>query len=206
MPRKIGFIDANGADQDVSPTNPLPVAGAGTPGSPVGGVSTVQSIGYTASASFTRPNNVTAYPALAVQSATVAAVLVFANIGPAGGGKILITRVTHRIDVAAKPSGMIGHRLHLFNAAPTAIADGTAFNVPAADRDKYIGFVEAPEPLDLGDTLWADTEAMYLPVRMEVTLPALAAGSLWGIPQTIGGYTPTALAVKNWGLHSVLVG
>jgi hypothetical protein len=38
------YIDANGVDQDVSPSTPLPVTGAGTAGSPSGGVQSVQGV------------------------------------------------------------------------------------------------------------------------------------------------------------------
>jgi hypothetical protein len=179
---------------------------ASAPGTPASTVTTVQGIGYQASTSETRPNDTAPYGALDVVGASPAANLVFANIGPAGGGKIMIVNASLEVAVSAIPAGMIGFRLHLFNAAPTAQADNAAFDLPSGDRTKYLGFVELPAPLDLGATLWSECESMNLPVRKQITLPAVAAGSVWGILQTLGANTPTAQAVKKVTLHSALVG
>jgi hypothetical protein len=186
--------------------DPSVVEGEGTAGSPAGGVVTVQSIGYMSNTTSTRPNDAAPYVANDVVGESPAANLVFANIGPSGGGKILITNLSMKIDVNAIPAGMIGFRLHLYDAAPTAIVDNAAYNLPAADRTKYLGFIELPAPVDIGDTLWAEAESMNLPVRKQITLPAIAAGSVWGIVQTLGAYTPSALTVRSVTLHSILLG
>lgn len=163
-----------------------------------------QGIGYSSSASQTRPSDTNAYAALDViaDSTSAPTVLTFANIAPAGGGKILIDRLTYEIDVAAIPSGMIGHRLHLYSTAPTAINDNAAYDLPAGDRAKYLGFIETPTPLDLGSTLWSDTEAQGFPIRLQVTA---ASSTLYGILQTLGAFTPTSAAVKTLTLHAVAV-
>jgi hypothetical protein len=176
-------------------------ASAGTPGSPsTTTVETVQGIGYQASATDTRPNDTTAYAALDVVSTLAGSVLTFAGIGPAGGGKVILDSYSLRIDAAASPAGMGNFRLHLYNAAPTAIADNSPFNLPAADRSKYLGFIETPTPLDLGDTLWSETEAMGYPIRKEVTL---LGDTVYGIRQTVNAFTPTAQTVKTDILHSI---
>lgn len=164
-------------------------------------LSSTASPSFSVSASFTRPNDTNAYTALDVESDSTSSptVLTFANIGPVGG-KILLTRVTHEIDVSAIPSGMGAFRIHLYNASPTAINDNAAFDLPSGDRTKYLGFIEIPTPYDLGSTLWADTEAMFQPIRMEITL---VTGTIYGILQTVAGYTPTAQAVKKITLHSI---
>lgn len=156
---------------------------------------------FNASASFTRPNDTNAYTALDVLSDSTSAptVLTFASIGPTAG-KVILTRATLEIDVSAIPSGMGAFRIHLYNASPTAINDNAAYDLPSGDRTKYLGFIEIPTPYDLGSTLWADTEAMFQPIRMEIQL---VTSSIYGIPQTVAGYTPTASVVKKINLFSL---
>ena len=180
---KVTELDVNGSA--VSASNPLPVEGQG----------------YTSSDTSTRPNNATPYTALDVVGSDPAANMTFASIGPAAGGKVVITYASLRIDVAAVPAGMTQFRLHLYNAAPAAITDNLAFNLPSGDRDKYLGYIEIPTPLDLGDTLFNGTEDGYYPVRKEVVVPS--GGTLYGILQTVGAYTPTAQAVKVVSLKSI---
>ena len=158
--------------------------------------------GFTSSASFTRPDDTTAYTALDVVSTLAGAVMVFANIGPDAGGRVLLTSLALEIDVGAIPAGMGAFRLHIFAETPTPIADNAAFNLPAGDRSKYLGFIEIPTPLDLGATLWSETEAMAFPIRKEVLL---ISDTIYGILQTVPGYTPTALVVKKATLQSILV-
>jgi hypothetical protein len=172
----------------------------GTPGVPSTTPSTVQGIGYSASDSETRPNDSAPYLALDVVSTAVGAVMAFAGIGPSAGGKVIIDSFSLRIDVAPFPAGMGNFRLHLYNAAPTAIADNAPFDLPSGDRAKYLGFIETPTPLDLGATLWSETEAMGYPIRKEVTL---LGATVYGILQTVNAFAPTALAVKTITLHSV---
>lgn len=158
--------------------------------------------GYSASASKTRPNDTTAYAALDViaESDSAGTVWTFTGVGPSGGGKVIIDALTLEIDVAAIPSGMGAFRLHLYSTSPTAINDNAAFNLPSGDRAKYLGYVETPTPIDLGATLWSETESMSFPVRKQVTL---ASNIVYGILQTVNAFTPTAQAVKSVTIHSV---
>lgn len=197
------FNDGSGNPSVVTPTNGIPTAIVGTaPGTPASTASTVQGIGYGSSATFTRPNNTNPYDALDVVSDSTSAptVLTFANIGPSGGGKVILTLLSLEIDVSAIPSGMGAFRLHLYSSAPTAINDAAAFDLPSGDRAKYLGFIETPTPYDLGATLWSCTEDMGFPIRKLVTL---ASSTAYGILQTVNGYTPTAQAVKKVSLNSV---
>ena len=153
-------------------------------------------IGKTVSASQTRPNNTTAYAALDVVGQDSAANMVFSNVITDEGGTFVIFGARLRIDVAAIPAGMSSFRLHLYNAAPTAIVDNAAYNLPAGDRAKYLGYVEISGVLDICDTLWIQATGVNF-------VGKLAAGStsLWGILQTVSAYTPTASVVKTVTLN-----
>lgn len=143
----------------------------------------------TVSATQTRPDNATPYTALDVVGTNPATNMTFATGLTAGAG-FVVYGARLRIDVAAIPAGMASFRLHLFNAAPTAIADNVAFNLIAADRAKYLGYVEISGVLDVGDTLFAEVDNINFTGK-------LATASLFGVLQTVGAYTPTAQAVKT---------
>jgi hypothetical protein len=168
---------------------------------------TVTGVGYAASFTQTRPNDTAPYTALDVVGESPAENLEFAGIGPeaegAVNGKVVITHVALRMDRNSVPAGMTQFRLHLFNAAPTAIADNAAFNLIAADRAAYQGYIEIPTPLDLGDTIYNDTEGGYYPVRKEVTVNSM--GNLYGVLQTVGAYTPAAQTTFNVALKAVSI-
>ncbi len=145
--------------------------------------------GKSVSASQTRPNDTTAYTALDVVGQDPAANIEFANVG-AADGMFVILGARLRIDVAAIPAGMTSFRLHLYDAAPTAIIDNAAFNLIAADRGKYLGYVTIENILDLGDTLFLQSDNVNVSGK-------LAGTALYGILQTVGAYTPTALTVHT---------
>ena len=156
--------------------------------------------GKVVSASQTRPANTTAYTALDVVGQDAAANIAFTSVLPNAGGTFVIFGARLRIDVAAIPAGMSSFRLHLYNAAPTAIVDNAAYNLPSGDRTKYLGYVEISGVLDIGDTLWIQATGVNF-------VGKLAAGStsLWGILQTVSAYTPTASAVKTVMLNIAAV-
>ena len=151
------------------------------------------------SASQTRPADTTGYTALDVVGQSPAANMEFATGLDAGSG-FVIFGARLRIDAAAIPSGMTSFRLHLYNAAPTAIADNAAYNLPAGDRAQYLGYVEVSGVLNLGNTLWIQATGVNF-------VGKLAAGStsLWGILQTVSAYTPTASVVKTVTLNIAAV-
>ena len=156
--------------------------------------------GEVVSASQTRPNDVTAYAALDVVGQNPAANMTFANVLPNAGGTFVVLGARLRIDVAAIPAGMSSFRLHLYNAAPTAIADNAAYNLPVADRAKYLGYVEISNVQDIGDTLWSQATGLNFMGKL-----AVASTSLYGILQTVGAFTPTASVVKTVTLNIVAV-
>lgn len=161
----------------------------------------VVGVGRSDEASFTRPNDTNPYSAndVVCNSTSAPAVLTFEDVGPSAGGEVWITAVGLRLDVAAIPAGMTRFRLHLYNAAPTPINDNAAYNLPSGDRAKYLGFVDLPDPVDNGDTLWTCTEELYYHIRKQVTL---VSGNMYGILMTIGAFTPTASAVKTVSVHT----
>lgn len=151
--------------------------------------------GKSVSVSQTRPGNTTPYTALDVVGQDAAANMEFATGLPVGS-TFLILSAALRIDVAAIPAGMTSFRLHLYNAAPTAIADNTAYNLPAADRAKYLGSLDISGVTDIGDTLFAQASGVNFMGKL-----AAASSTIYGILQTIGAFTPTASATKTVALN-----
>jgi hypothetical protein len=164
-------------------------AGAGTAGSPSGGVQTVQGLPYASSATFTRQNNSTPYDAGDVVGA-LAAALTFSSIGPSGGGHVMITKAELQIDVSAVPAGMAGFTLHLYSVTPpSALADAAAWDLPSGDRASYLGEISLGTPVDKGSTLYVKTTQ----INDQFVIPS--GGALFGYLATVGAYTPTAVSV-----------
>jgi hypothetical protein len=142
----------------------------------------------------TRPNNSTAYAALDALGTDPASVIEFSNIAPTGGGTIVLLYASLMINVSS--GGLSQTRLHLYNSAPTAIADNAAFNLPSGDRAKYLGFITLGAPIDLGDTMFAEDDLL----RKTVTA---TSSSVFAIAETSAVFTPVANTVKTWELRSV---
>ena len=150
---------------------------------------------YSAYPSFTRPNDTNSYSAGDVVGTSPGANIEFTNMGVIGED-VFITSVKLRIDVSSIPSGMGSFRLHLFNAAPTAIDDNSPFNLIAADRTKYIDFIDLDTPNDFGDTLFISANN----VNIQTTL---VSTSIFGVLETRAAYTPTAQAAKAIKMKAV---
>ncbi len=163
--------------------------------------------GFTSSVTFTRPANTTAYAAndvVGVADASVAAnagsaIHEFTDIGP-DGGDVLITSADLRIDVASLPSGMTTFRLHLYDAAPTAILDNAAWDLPAGDRVAYLGYIDLSQMIDVGSTLYVQADQVNKQFKL-----ASGSTSLYGLLVTNGGFTPTSGAVKRVRLSGMAV-
>lgn len=153
----------------------------------------VVSVSNDISVTITRPSNTTAYNAGDVIG--VADVSVAANAGSAihafhgVPAKAVIEGVSLRIDLSSVTSGMTSFRLHLYKTSPAAVLDNAVFDLVAGDRTAYVGYVDIPAPTDLGATLFAQVDQ----VNKRVSAPG---GVLYGVLQTVGGYTPTSGAVK----------
>ena len=160
-------------------------------------VLTAGQLGKAVSALLVRADTITAYAAGDVISTAAGEVLMFTGAADEADAQFLINGARMRIDTAAIPSGMGGFRLHLYNAAPTAIADNAAFNLPAADRSKYLGFVPISTPVDLGDTLWAQDDNLNVRGKLGSNT------TLYGILETLAAYTPTASTVKTIQLYTL---
>lgn len=161
---------------------------------------------YTSGASVTRPSNTTAYNAGdvlgAADSGTPAnagdAILEFASIGPAGRA-IILTDSRLRFDVGTVgPAGSF--RLHLYSAAPTAILDNAAWDLPSGDRAAYLGYIELGAPVDLGSTLFVQQSSLNKVVKL-----ADGSTSLFGLLVTVAGYTPASGTVHNVTLEALAI-
>jgi len=160
---------------------------------------TIKSSGLKSSDSQTRPNDTAPYIAGDVVGQSPADNLVFSNVVSATGVMICILGVFLRVDVGAVPSGMTTFRLHLFDTAPTAIADNSPWVLADADREKYLGFITLNAPEDFGGTLWSQTPDANFFCQL-----ASGSNTLYGQLMTVPGYTPTALVVNTVGLNSVV--
>lgn len=58
-------------------------------------------------------------------------------------------------------------RLHLFNEAPTVIADDAAFTLATADIGKYLGWIDLGTPFDLDSTAqWQQQDGLAKPIKL----------------------------------------
>ena len=176
----------------VGATNPLPIKGE------VDAKLTGSRAGLTVLASQARPDNIVAYEAGDVVGQDPAANIEFTNVLSDAGGNFIVLGTRLRIDVGAIPPGMTGFRLHLYNAAPTAIIDGGVFDLPSGDRDKYLGYITITTPVDLGNTLIAQDDGINFTGKL-----ADESTSMYGVLQTLGAFTPTAQCAKTITLNIV---
>jgi hypothetical protein len=161
------------------------------------------SLGFQSEVSLTRPNNTTAYGALDAigipagdGTAAGSAILEFADIAPPGGGLIKLVGIDHTIYLDAIPSTMAAHRLHLYNAAPGALLDNAVWKLIAADRSKYLGFIDIATTVDYVDTLFVQNDGLAKQVK------ALSS-SLFAILITVPGFDPVASIAHRLRLNSV---
>jgi hypothetical protein len=135
----------------------------------------------------TRPANATPYTAGDV----VGGAIEFTNIAPAfnnaqnnNGGQVTITCSKLEIDVAAIPTGMTSFRLYLYSVTPpSTLVDNAAWDLPAGDRAAFLGYIDLGTPLDLGSTLFIQTNNIGAQFAAQGT-------SLFGYLVTNGGFTP----------------
>ena len=151
-------------------------------------------MGKNSSGTVTRTADTEAYAALDVISTAEGEVITFATVATTPASQLHISRVKMRIDIAAVPAGMDGFRLHLYNASPTAIADNVAYNLPAGDRAKYLGYITLNAPVDLGATLWSETDCDF------TAQLATGSTSVYGLLQTLAAYTPSSADLFTIGL------
>ncbi len=158
-----------------------------TPGISNGFAITGKKTGNVVSASFTRPNDTTAYLDKEVIGTNPAANLVFNNVLAGTGASFAIVGGLMVLKTGTIPAGITSLKLHLFDAAPTPIADNAAFNILAADADKYLGFVPFSVVKDFGDTLSIQDDNLSILRKL-----AVGSTSLYGVLQTETAFTPPA--------------
>jgi hypothetical protein len=163
-------------------------------------IETVRTISSANSVSntITRPDNTTAYSANDVIGTSSSANIEFANVIGFKGESFFIAGAWLMIPINAVPSGMDAFRLHLYNAEPADIADNAAYNLPLADRSKYLGYIDFEAPIDLGDTLYAQVNNINHMRKFTSD-----SNTIYGILETIGAYTPAAETVYTVGLEAV---
>ena len=113
----------------------------------------------------------------------------FTNIGPAGGGEILIVNTRLLVAAASVVSGETSYTLQLYTVTPpSALADNAAWNLPAGDQASYVGSIALGTVVDVGDALYVEQTGLTKAVRVP------SGGSLFGYLVTVGGFTATAAA------------
>lgn len=161
---------------------------------------TVKSQGRAAAVSLTRTADTNAYTANDVIGAATGstAALTFA-IAPSTGGEIMITSAALECDSTAVISGEAGYRLHLYNVTPpSALGDNAAFDLPSGDRASYLGFIDLGQPVDLGSTLYVETNS----INKQITA---ASGNVFAYLVTLGAHTPASATVRVITLHTTVV-
>lgn len=180
--------------------DPVALAGgAGTAGTPSGGVQSVQGFAYTDTVTLTRTNDTNAYLANDVIGAATGSTAALAfTIGPSGGGPVLLTTARFEIDLSAVISGMGNFRLYFYSVTPpSALGDNAAWDLPSGDRSSFRGYIDLGTPIDLGSTLYV--ESIHL--DKQVVVPS--GGVLYAYLVTQGAYTPSASDVFKITLHSI---
>lgn len=138
------------------------------------------------SAEVTRPADTNIYTAGDVVSTSAGSILTFSNATKLSGSNVVIVNGTIRIDIASVPAGMDEFRLHLYSSAPTAIADNAAFNLPSADRSKYLGYISISSANDFGDTVYIQS------INTNKIVKLVDCPDLYGILQVVDAYTPSS--------------
>lgn len=155
---------------------------------------------FSKAVTLTRTADTNIYAANDVVGAATASsgALTFADMGKESQ-RIMITSVQLQINAAAVISGETSYRLYLYNVTPpSALGDNAAWDLPSGDRASFLGFIELGTPVDLGATLYVETNI----VNKQVTL---VGSNLFGYLVTIGGHTPTSARVHVITLHALAV-
>lgn len=131
----------------------------------------------------TRPANATAYTAGDCIGAAAAA-LTFAT-GMTSGQRVMIAGVDFEYDVAALPAGMTTCRLYLYSVTPpSAFADNGAWDLPSGDRASFLGYVDLGQLVDLGSTLFVQTDNVNKAIQLS------GSANVFAYLVTNAGFTP----------------
>jgi hypothetical protein len=162
---------------------------------------TVDGKAYRSVATITRPSNTTAYAAGDVVGDTGgSAILSMTAIGPSGGF-VLVQSVSLIFSDSVVPAGMAAFRIHMYSASPTAIADNAAFDLLSGDRNAYMGYIDLPAPLDLGSTIYTQTDYPGRLIKL-----AAASTTLFAEIETRGAYTPVSASTVSLRINTLEAG
>lgn len=156
--------------------------------------------GFAPSVTLTRTADTNAYGAGDVVGAATGstAALEFKQAGPAQG-IIRITGCELLIQANAVISGETSYRLHLYSVTPpSALGDNAAWDLPSGDRASYLGYVDLGTVVDVGSTLYVQTEGLSKDIK-------LASTSVFGYLVTTGAHTPTSARVYQIKLHTLAI-
>lgn len=118
-------------------------------------------------------------------------------LGAPSAGRIMITSAALEIDATAVISGETSYRLYLYNITPpSATGDNGAWDLPSGDRASFLGYVDLGTPVDLGSTLYVETNGINKQIK-------LAGTDVFAYLTTIGAYTPTSARVYVITLHAI---
>jgi len=116
----------------------------------------------------------------------------FATMGPSGDYITIIGAVLE-IDASALIASEAGYTLYLYDAIPaSAYGDNTAWDLPSGDRDNFLGKIALGTPVDLGSTLWVETNETSLKKTVKL---ASSSTSLYAYLTTDAAHTPTSARV-----------
>lgn len=152
-----------------------------------------------AAVTITRTADTNAYAAGDVIGAATGstAAVEFSGMGNSGS-RIMITSARFAINDTGIISGETSYRLHLYSRTPpSALGDNVAWDLPAGDRTAYRGYVDLGTPVDLGSSLYVESNL----INKQIALEGI---SLFGYLVTTGGYTPTSGRVYTIDLHSMI--
>ena len=156
---------------------------------------------YRSVATITRPSNTTAYAAGDVVGDTGGSAIVSLTSAGPSGGFVLVQSVSLIFSDSVVPAGMGAFRIHMYSASPTAIADNAAFDLVSGERDAYMGYIDLPAPLDLGSTIYTQTDYPGRLIKL-----AAASTTLFAEIETRGAYTPVSASTVSLRINTLEAG
>lgn len=148
----------------------------------------------------TRTADTNAYAAADVVGAATGstAALTFSNAG-LEARTVAILSAQLQINDTAVISGETSYRLYLYNITPpSALGDNTAWDLPSGDRASFLGYVDLGTPVDLGSTLYVETNIINKPLH-------LRSSTLFAYLVTNGAHTPASARVYVITLHMIAI-
>lgn len=137
-------------------------------------------------ATFTRPADTTAYAANDVVGPAVTANLSFAGAFRVNAGSAYIVKAKLKTNQSTNTAQF---RLHLYNAAPTAIADNSPATLLFADEAKHLGWIDFPTMQTEGT---GSDAAIALWTGQISAMAAAADTTIFGVLETKTAFTPAS--------------